>query len=75
MCLLISKILCCCLQDTILVIPTYPYSAAADGQHGSNVYEVNQWLWQFQRGKPRLGGPSVEETDDGKEGCCSTRTE
>ena len=22
----------------------------------SNVYKVNQWLWQFGRGKPRLGG-------------------
>ncbi len=33
----------------------------------SNVYEVNQWLWQFGRGKPRLGGLSVEKTDDRKE--------
>ena len=24
------------------------------------VYEVNPWLWQFGRGKPRLGDPSVE---------------
>jgi hypothetical protein len=31
-----------------------------DGQLGSNVYEVNQWLWQFGRGKQRLGGLSVE---------------
>ncbi len=22
-------------------------TAAADGRRGSNVYEVNQWLWQF----------------------------
>ena len=49
--------------------------ADADGKRGSNVYEVNQWLWRFARGKPRLGGLSVEETDDRKEGCCSTRTE
>ena len=35
-------------------------SAAADGQSGSNVYEVYVWLWQFGRGKQRLGGLSVE---------------
>ncbi len=37
-------------------------TAAADGRCGSNVYEVNPWLWQFGRGKPRLGGLSVEKT-------------
>ncbi len=37
-------------------------TAAADGRRGSNVYEVNQWLWQFGRGKPRLGGLSVAKT-------------
>ena len=37
-------------------------AAAVDGRRGSNVYEVNPWLWQFGRGKPRLGGLSVEET-------------
>ena len=37
-------------------------SAAADGRRGSNVYEVNQWLWKFGRGKPRLGGLTVAET-------------
>ena len=42
-------------------------TAAADGRRGSNVYEVNQWLWQFGRGKPLLGGLSVEETGDRKE--------
>ena len=42
-------------------------TAAADGRRGSNVYEVNQWLWQFGRGKPRLGGLSVEETADRKD--------
>ncbi len=31
-------------------------AAALDGRRGSNVYEVNQWLWQFRRGKPGLGG-------------------
>ena len=37
-------------------------SAAADGRRGCNVYEVNSWLWNFGRGKPRLGGLTVEET-------------
>jgi hypothetical protein len=37
-------------------------AAAADGRRGSNVYEVNLWLWSFARGKPpRLGGLSVEK--------------
>jgi hypothetical protein len=38
--------------------------AALDGSRGSNIYEVNPWLWQFGRGKPRLGGLTVEETAD-----------
>ena len=44
-------------------------TAAADGRRGSKVNdsEVNLWLWQFGRGKPRLGGLSVEKTDDRKE--------
>ncbi len=42
-------------------------TAAADGRRGSNVYEVNAWLWQFGWGKPCLGGLSVEETGDRKE--------
>ncbi len=37
-------------------------TATAYGRQGSNVYEVNQWLWQFGRGKPHLGGLSVEKT-------------
>ena len=37
-------------------------SAAADGRRGCNVYEVNTWLWNLSRGKPRLGGLTVEET-------------
>ena len=44
----------------------FPYgcadAGAADGRRGSNVYEVNLWLWSFARGKPRLGGLSVEKT-------------
>jgi hypothetical protein len=37
-------------------------TADADGRRGSNVYEVNTWLWMFGRCKPRLGGLSAEET-------------
>jgi hypothetical protein len=37
-------------------------AAAVDGRRGSNVYEVNPWLWRFGCGKPRLGGLSVEAT-------------
>ena len=36
--------------------------AASAGRRGCNVYEVNTWLWIFGRGKPRLGGLTVEET-------------
>ena len=39
-------------------------AAGVDGRRGSNVYEVNPWLWQFGRGKPRLGGLSVEDTQE-----------
>ncbi len=35
-----------------------------DGRRGSNVYEVYPWLWQFGRGKQRLGGLTVDETAD-----------
>ncbi len=41
-------------------------SAAMDGRRGSNVYEVNPWLWQFGHGKPHLGGLSVEKTEERK---------
>ena len=50
-------------------------TADADGKRGSNVYEVNQWLWRFARGKPRLGGLSVEETDDRKDAAQKVRVE
>ena len=36
--------------------------AASDGRRGCNVYEVNTWLCNFGRGKPRLGGLPAEET-------------
>ena len=29
-----------------------------------DVYEVNWWLWLLERGKPRLGGLSVADTED-----------
>jgi hypothetical protein len=49
-------------------IRAFPYgcadSAAADGRLCSNVYEINSWLWQFGRGKPRLGGLTVKETTE-----------
>ena len=49
----------------------FPYSCADVGGHvakesgrkGSNDYEVNQWLWRFGRGKPRLGGLSVSASE------------
>ena len=37
---------------------------------GSNVYEVNTWLWQFGLGKPRLGGLTIEETQDRQDSAC-----
>ena len=42
-------------------------AAAAAGRCGSNVYEVNTWLWQFGCGKPRLGGLTIGETFDRQE--------
>ena len=39
-------------------------SSNATGRKGSNVYEVSLWLWQYGRGKPRLGGLSVADTED-----------
>ena len=40
-------------------------AAAADGRRGGDVYEpeVNQWLWQFGRGRPRIGGLYVSNTE------------
>lgn len=35
-----------------------------EGKQRIIVYELNQWLWQFGRGKPRLGGLSVNETEE-----------
>ena len=43
-----------------------PSSTKESGRKGSNVYEVNQWLWRFRGNlKPGLGGPSlsVSETE------------
>ena len=38
-----------------------------EGRRGSNAYEVNTWLWQFGRGRERLGGLCVSETEDRRE--------
>ncbi len=45
----------------------YADSTASDGRRGSNVYEVNTWLWNSGPGKPRLGGLTVEKTAMRKE--------
>ncbi len=49
----------------------FPYgcadAAATDGRRGSSVYELNQWLWQFGRGKPRLGGLTIKVTSERKD--------
>jgi hypothetical protein len=42
-------------------------STTSDGRRGSNVYEVNTYLWNLDSGKPRLGGLTVEETAMRKE--------
>ena len=39
-------------------------ASGESGRKGSNVYEVNLWMWEFGRGKPRLGGLSVTETEE-----------
>ena len=48
-------------------------AANAGGRRGSNVYEVNPWLWQFGRGKARLGGLSVEDTVERKKAARNER--
>ena len=37
--------------------------AGREATSRANVYEINQWLWHFGRGKLRLGGLSVAETE------------
>ena len=37
-------------------------AAAADFRRRSNEYEVNQLLWQFGRGRPRIRGLPLSET-------------
>ena len=51
--------------------PSYWYARP----RGSNVYEVNPWLWQFGRGKPRLGGLTVEDTTERKNAARDERLE
>jgi hypothetical protein len=43
-------------------------AAAEDVKRCSNVYQVNPWLWQFGRAKPRIGGLTIEETAE-KQDC------
>ena len=47
-------------------------AASEDGRRGSNVYEVNTWLWQFGRGKPRIGGLTIEETSGRQDSACKS---
>ena len=47
-------------------------AAAEDGRRGSNVYEVNTWLWQFGRGKPRIGGLTIEATAERLDSACKS---
>ncbi len=49
-------------QEQEFMFPCGLCGRSCDGRRGSNVYEVNTWLCQFGRGKPRLGGLTVEET-------------
>ena len=42
-------------------------AAAVDGRRGNNIYEVNVWLWQLGRGKPRLGSLSFEHSAERKD--------
>jgi hypothetical protein len=55
----------------------FPYgcadAAATDGRRGSNFYEVNPWLWQFGRGKPRLGGLTITQTAKRKDAMSNAR--
>ncbi len=55
----------------------FPYgcadAAATDRRRGSNVFEVNPWLWQFGRCKPRLGGLTIEETTERKDAVSNAR--
>ncbi len=37
------------------------------------VYEVNPWLWRFGRGKPCLGGLTIEETTERKDAVSNAR--
>ncbi len=50
------------ILNYFLLLGYFCQSIYADGRRGSNVYEVNTWLWLFACGKPSLGGLSVEET-------------
>jgi hypothetical protein len=55
----------------------FPYGCAdtapTEGLRGSNVYEVNPWLWQFGLGKPHLGGLTITETSERKDAVCNAQ--
>ena len=42
-------------------------TTALGERRGSNIYEVNPWLWQFGRCKPCLRGLSIEQTVERKD--------
>jgi len=48
-------------------------AAALDGRRSSNIYDVNRWLWHFERGKPRLWGLSIEQTVERKDAASDER--
>ncbi len=48
----------------------FPFGCASAA---GNVYEVNPWLWQVGRGKPRLGVLRVEDTTERKKASRSER--
>ncbi len=50
-----------------MAVQTLLQRSRTDGLRGSNVYEVNPWLWQFGLGKPSLGGLTIKETSERKD--------
>ncbi len=79
---LMARLMPCFLDGNVTQTITQKYSknknscfpagcaeaAAEDGRRGSKIYEVNRWLWQFGRCKPRLGGDN--RGDWRGTGCC-----
>ena len=61
------------MESVALADRNFADAAAVDGRRGSNTYEVNPWLWQFGRGKPRLGGLSIQKTAEKKDAARDAR--